>query len=798
MGSKKRSKRTLVVGSEGTWRFQTGMITSALLARGVPMDDAFAGSAQLREALRGVAEITTEDLEARIEAIAAMHAPSPSEGAGPERARPATGPVSFARNRLLRFAITAGLDPADALALTGEVEARLDGLPLGTVDEAQTEALVSEVLASQFGERAARRYLLTASIRRSDRPVVVLIGGATGTGKSTLATELAFRLGISSVTSTDMVREAMRSVLSREVVPGLHDHSFRGMALGKDALSDPQERVLAGFHQQADQVAVGIRALVRRAGREAASMVVEGTHLRPPFTNYVPADVDAVVAGILLAVPSSKAHRERFPIRALKQPQRQPDAYLDSFQAVRWIHEDLLADAETHGSVVIPNADLDSTVDQMIDVLSRTLEFGASTQPAPERRPLTPRTLFVILDGLADRPNAALGGLTPLGAAKTPTLELLASVGGQGRIQTGTGRNPLPETDEGLMSLLAAQADPGPPVRRGLLEAMGLGIRVSADAIVFRGNLATLSPSGELVDRRAGRIREGTSDLLAALRNVPLSGQIRGSVFPAQEHRVVVMLRGHGLSEEVSDTDPGTSALDQRIQPCQALDGSDGAERTAAALTELMAVVSRNLAAHPLNAQRARRGLMPANCLITRGASSGHALAPQAFSPLDAAMVTGCSTAQGVARALGLQPVHRPGMTANLDTDIDGKFDAAATLLGRRGLVVVHLKGTDIAAHDRRPLEKQAFVEATDAALGRMLRAHPEISEGLRIVVSADHGTDSHTGDHLPDPVPLLVARWSADLDEHGEHTAFDEDSAAHGALGLLEPGDLNQLLWGE
>ena len=161
-------------------------------------------------------------------------------------------------------------------------------------------------------------------------------------------------------------------------------------------------------------------------------------------------------------------------------------------------------------------------------------------------------------------------------------------------------------------------------------------------------------------------------------------------------------------------------------------------------------------------------------------------------------MVAACSTARGVARALGLQPVQATGMTANLDTDLDVKFDAAAQLLVGRGLVVVHFKGTDIAAHDRRPLEKRDFITRIDAALGRMLRAHPEVSEGLRIVLSADHGTDSRTGDHLTDPVPVLVSRWSAELDEGGESADFDEESARGGALGELQAGDLHELLWGE
>jgi len=799
MGTKR--KRTKVVGAEGSYRFQTGMVTAALLTRGLSMAQAFDGSAELRTELRDRAEVTTEELEARIDEIASL-----ALGYEPERAPTSDLPLvvsggrsdPFSTNRLLRFAMTAGLAPDDAIGLAHHVEAALRGLGVASIEERDAEAIVRDVLRTEFGERASRRYALTASIRTSHRPLLVLIGGATGTGKSTLATELAFRLGISLVTSTDMVREAMRSVLSREVVPGLHDHSFRGIALGGHSLSDPRERVLAGFHQQADQVAVGVRAIVRRAARESTSMVIEGTHLRPPFHRYVPADVQVVLSGLVLAVPSSRVHERRFPKRAKAQQHRKAQDYLESFQAVRWIHDDLLAEAEEHSAVVVPSESLDESIDQVIEVLSRTIDFTPAVRPSPLARVLEPRTLFLILDGLADRPSPALGGKTPLAAANVPTIQRLAAGGAQGQVQTGTGRGALPETDEGLMSLLAGPMTSEARLGRGLLEALGLGLSVPPDAVVFRGNFATYGTGNELIDRRAGRIRAGTKDLVADLIDVPLSGGLRGSIRAAHEHRVVVMLRGPGLSSQVGDTDPGSSALDQRIVPARALADDPSAERTAVALDELLARARLHLSAHPLNAERTRQGLPVANCIITRGASSARGLPAPRLAPSQAAMVAGCSTAQGVARLIGLQPIHSHVMTANLDTDIDAKLGAAATLLDGRGLVVVHLKGTDIAAHDRRPLEKCAFIERVDDALGRMLTDHPAVSQGLRIVISADHGTDSNTGDHLPDPVPLLVSQWNADLADSDELAPFDEESAENGALGLLQPGELHEMLWGE
>ncbi|MEZ4475542.1 MAG: alkaline phosphatase family protein [bacterium] len=119
------------------------------------------------------------------------------------------------------------------------------------------------------------------------------------------------------------------------------------------------------------------------------------------------------------------------------------------------------------------------------------------------------------------------------------------------------------------------------------------------------------------------------------------------------------------------------------------------------------------------------------------------------------------------------------------------QFSQAARLLERYEFVTVHLKGTDVAGHDRRPLEKRDFISAADAALGRMLE-DVALSGPLRVVVTADHGTSSMTGKHTQTPVPLLISSW----DSHAEQADFDEVSAAQGELGLVESDEFARLLW--
>jgi len=786
------------------------MITASLLRRGLEMEDAFSISRLLRDQIGDLTEITSADLLERTrqlvldrigvdlrEQFEAEHAESETRMLPLVRSK--EGVYPFSKGILLRQLVTAGLEIDPAAQLSEEVEAWAAALHEEQVDDTRVEGAVMRRLLRTHGAAVARRYRFTSWLRKAPQPVIILIGGATGIGKSTVATELAYRLGVRSVTSTDMIRETMRTVLPAQVVPGLHDHSFRGMLQGGKVLSNPRERVLAGFHQQVEQVAVGIRAVIRRAIRENSHMIIEGIHLRPPFGQYMPLGTEALYAGLVLALPEEHLHRGRFPRRAKKQNLRDPNPYLDAFQSVRWIHDDLLGAAEDSDALVVNSEEVGRSIRSVVDYLSVCIPHDDS-KPMPsvpllgESKPDdAPRTLFLILDGLADEPNPALDYLTPLAAADTPTFDVLAELGGQGLVVTGHDPEVPPSTDQGLLALLGKDAMEF-RLGRGLLEALGQGLPLMPGSIVFRGNLATEQADGMLVDRRAGRIRAGVGDLLKELSDVPLIGGVRGFVYPGHEHRTVVMLKGSGLSPEVSDSDPGGEAAIQRRLRVEALDGSPEAARTAAALEDLLTIASRVLSNHRHNEDREKKGLFPANCIITRGAASVGRLPQRSHSPAGSALISGCATALGVARLVGMQAATTPEMTGNLDTDVAAKFRQALEMLKTRHFVAVHVKGTDIASHDQRPLEKRTFIERIDKELGLALRKHSEVADALRVVVSADHGTSCITGNHMTDPVPVLISTWQ-DASERGR---FDEESAEHGALGLIGPGELAQILWTE
>ncbi len=788
-------KRPTVVSKHGRYRFQTGMITASLLHHGIPMEQAFDLARKLRGRVGGRDEIETDELEAILHQLAleelgvdlddeVTHDP-------PSHATVLTrhGPLPFSRGVLIRPLVAIGVPVKQAIRLLDDLEGWIATQPSQELDEVQLERRLARELLRVAGRRVAERYRLLRWFKNKEgrKPALIFLGGATGTGKSTLAMELAFRLGVRHVISSDIVREAMRSVVSPSFVPGLHDHSFRGVLQGGAALSDPRERVLAGFSQQAAQVAVGVRSVVRRLLTENNDAIVEGTHLVPPFHDLLPDSDSAHFAGLVLGVPHEAGHLARFPARATHE-KRAAAAYLDAFQSVRWIHDSLLAAAEEAECLILGEGAADTTVLGTLDFLAQALELEAvpPTSHVPEIRSDQPRTLTVILDGLPDEPHADLDGRTPLQAAATPCLDALAASGAQGLLTPAPGRDGVPHTESAMAALFGLEL--AEPLGRGLCDALGAGVPLSPGAIVFRANVATITPDGTVLDRRAGRPREGVEALLRGLERVPLRGGLRGSIRHVHEHRLSVVLQGAGLSSAVSNSDPGDRAPRQVFLPPRPLDDTPEAARTAEALRELLAKAAAHLRGHPLAPSRQAAGLVPITGLLSRGAARVSARFGSTSSLHDTAVVAGCRTTLGLARLAGLQVVTHPQMTANLDTDLPRKFAAAEALLRTWRHVIVHVKGTDIAAHDKKPEAKRRLVESVDEQLQQFLGRQ---TEPLRVLVTADHATSSTTGAHMVDPVPVLWAVWPTE----GEPAAFDERSATHGALGAVTPGDLHELL---
>jgi len=203
---------------------------------------------------------------------------------------------------------------------------------------------------------------------------MVFVGGATGTGKSTVATELAYRFGITRVTSTDFVRQTMRAFFSRAFMPSVHQSSFEAGDVYPDA-DDPLE---FGFLQQARNVLVGVRASSERALEEGWSLVLEGVHLVPGLVELPPPG-RAVSVFVVLAISDEGAHVRHFRHR-FEDSERPESRYLERFADIRRLQDLLVARALREGVPVIENEDADraarKVADLVLDAAERSREVA--------------------------------------------------------------------------------------------------------------------------------------------------------------------------------------------------------------------------------------------------------------------------------------------------------------------------------------------------------------------------------------------------------------------------------------
>jgi 2-phosphoglycerate kinase len=189
--------------------------------------------------------------------------------------------MPFSKGILAQSLMGIGLSPEKAYRLARELEALLHREGRRVIRRTELRERVYQALLKEAGEEMARRYLLLRRLRRSARPVHILIGGVTGVGKSVLASALAYRLGITHIVPSDAVREVFRATLSKDLLPTLHQSTFEAWKalLPEISLEEEshEERVMRGFLDQVMKVAVGLRAIQERSALEGTSIVLEGS-----------------------------------------------------------------------------------------------------------------------------------------------------------------------------------------------------------------------------------------------------------------------------------------------------------------------------------------------------------------------------------------------------------------------------------------------------------------------------------------------------------------------------------------
>ncbi len=409
------------------------------------------------------------------------------------------------------------------------------------------------------------------------------------------------------------------------------------------------------------------------------------------------------------------------------------------------------------------------------------------------------KILYVILDGVGDRPSDALDGRTPLGAARTPHLDRLAQEARLGLVQT-VGPEIAPESDVAVMAMLGY--DPHTyHAGRGPLEAIGAALAFKDGDLALRGNFTTLGAGRRIVDRRVGRnlTSEEAADLAQAV-----TAQVRLTAAPVDfvvhatvGHRcAVVFYPEEGrLSAAISNTDPAygrvgglgvaKAVAGTEVEECRPLDDSAEAWVAAELVNEFTRKSREVMEEHEVNVRRRAAGHQPANGILVRDGGDHLPAAPKMAERFGVRMacVVEMPVERGIARFLGMDVVEIPP-----GAGYGAWAQKAVEALPRYDGLYLHLKGPDEPGHDGDHAAKTASIEWIDDAFFGPLRE--QWREHWLLAVTADHATPCELRAHSADPVPLIIVGSGSD-----RLPRFTEADAARGTLGTLRGTQVLPLL---
>ena len=373
--------------------FMRGMLAHKLMQRGLSFDQAYQISKDARSYFQQQSEVTTESLMQSVdELIVARYGQEvlkklnselfPSGKQISVYRRNATAP--FSKGLLTQSITSAGVKPEEAYQIAFYMETNLMKKGIFRISKKKLFEEVYRTISKKYSPKIAQLYKLASRIDELDKPLIIYIGGASGTGKSVMATFLAGRLGINKITGTDTIREIMRLVFKRDLLPSLHNSSIKA-GIGMPKTLDKSNRLIGGFCLQAQQVSVGVKAVVDRAVKEKTSMIIEGIHLLPYMQQILKEGTKrAYHIPITLSLMNEKHHKDRFFERGKNNELRKIDPYLRSFENIRIIHEFCASESEHYEIEVVDNEDFDETTNTLTQLIINTLQEQVNSTLLPK------------------------------------------------------------------------------------------------------------------------------------------------------------------------------------------------------------------------------------------------------------------------------------------------------------------------------------------------------------------------------------------------------------------------------
>jgi len=400
-----------------------------------------------------------------------------------------------------------------------------------------------------------------------------------------------------------------------------------------------------------------------------------------------------------------------------------------------------------------------------------------------------------LLDGVGDLPHPDLAGKTPLEAATTKNMDMLAKNGIMGQV-ISVGKGIAPESDIAVFNMLGYKFQHSDYAGRGVVEAIGIGIDFKDGDLALRGNFATLDNEGKIIDRRAGRKieREDVEEISKEIEKEIKFSSPNASVVvaPTVGHRVTVRLRdSKPLSSEISNTDPAYGRVDgmgiakavsdfMKIEKCIPLEQTENAISAANLVNEFTEQSLEIMKKSDVNKRRSQKNKKLLNSILLRDAGNKYPNVKPIndLHSMNFSCIVDMPVEVGISNILKMRTYNAGGLT-----DYEEKASVAAQAMETENAIYVHLKGPDEFGHDGDAIGKMKNIEEIDKRFFGTLLDHIDVSK-VAVMISADHSTPSIHKGHSADPVPVLI---SGDMITNDDTQRFTEAEAKKGAIGLIE-----------
>ena len=365
--------------------FLKGILVRSLASIDIPFDDAYDLSQSIREELKNQSEISSDELEKLIASALAARFGKKKQQAYLDRHKPRSDIIVHTPTRSAAFSVgilshsleACAINTELALAGANKVLAAIRKTGHKEIDHKSLRRLIYRCLRDHCSEKAANKYLAWRRFQNSDTPLIIMIGGATGTGKSTIATELAYRLDIARIQSTDMMREVIRPYLASQISPTLQYSSFeawRGLPPSSYSVQEgANNRVITGFLAQLASMKPAIETTIERAAQEHEHLVMEGVHVAPAELDLCATEKNAVCIQFMLATLDKNSLKKQLKKRFREQSEYRNASHEEFIDDIWELQTWLLEQADSEDINIIPNINVEDTIREILEVASQII-----------------------------------------------------------------------------------------------------------------------------------------------------------------------------------------------------------------------------------------------------------------------------------------------------------------------------------------------------------------------------------------------------------------------------------------